>query len=291
MSAKPAFRRLAWIVFLTASAALLTGCLLAPGKFASRLELRKSGAFSFSYDGEIYVLPLSKAATTGSKGEEEFTPEACHDADTFEDRDCTAEELAQQRQDWAAGAEERKKQKEQEAQSARAMLGGIDPSDPKAAQEFADRLRRQAGWEKVEPKGDGLFEVSFAISGKLDHDFVFPTIEGFPMTNAFVQLVLREGAVARIDAPSFTAQPATNPFQGMMGGMPGLVPENGQDSSGDSAPAAPKLDGIFTVVTDGEILANNTDEGPRTTPQGKVLEWKITPRTSAAPTALIRMAP
>ena len=49
------------------------------------------------------------------------------------------------------------------------------------------------------------------------------------------------------------------------------------------------MDGTFTIVTDGQILANNTDEGPRSTAEGQMLEWKVTRRTEAAPTALIQL--
>ena len=51
----------------------------------------------------------------------------------------------------------------------------------------------------------------------------------------------------------------------------------------------PELDGSFAIVTDGEILANNTDEGPAPFTTGQMLEWKISPRTAAAPTALVRL--
>ena len=48
-------------------------------------------------------------------------------------------------------------------------------------------------------------------------------------------------------------------------------------------------DGTFTMVTDGEILANYTDEGPRAAPGGRALSWKVNPRTASAPTALVNL--
>lgn len=57
----------------------------------------------------------------------------------------------------------------------------------------------------------------------------------------------------------------------------------------------PVLDGVLTIVTDGEILANNTDEGPTAVPNGmanaRALVWKVNARTREAPTALIRITP
>ncbi len=169
----------------------------------------------------------------------------------------------------------------------RAMLGGIDPADPAAAQEFAERLQRQAGWESVEYKGDGMFQVNFRIAGKLDYDFVFPTIERLPTFNFFVLAAKRDNGTVRIDAPGFAPQSSGSPFREMMAGMAGATASEG--SAEQDALSAPELNGTFRIVTDGEILANNTDEGPVETPDGSMLEWKVTKRTQVAPTALIKL--
>jgi hypothetical protein len=52
---------------------------------------------------------------------------------------------------------------------------------------------------------------------------------------------------------------------------------------------APDIEGTFAVVTDGEILANNTDEGPAADPRGKKLVWQVDRATATPPTALIRL--
>ena len=44
------------------------------------------------------------------------------------------------------------------------------------------------------------------------------------------------------------------------------------------------------IITNGQIKANNTDEGARTTSRGEELVWEISPRTGSAPTALIDLA-
>jgi hypothetical protein len=170
----------------------------------------------------------------------------------------------------------------------RAMLGGIDPGDPAAAQELASRLRRQAGWEKVDYKGNGLFEVRFRIAGRLDHDFLFPTMERFPMSNFFVLANRRMEGTVRIDAPGFAAQSSANPFLGMMSGMAGVM-QAAETRKGDAPLTMPEMEGVFTLTTDGQILANNTDEGPKETAGGSTLTWTINKRTQAAPTALIRL--
>lgn len=285
------------ILIVTGLAVMLAGCLLSPGKFAATMDIRRDGTFSYGYEGQIYLLALSKLAEMGAKAEaegEDYVEQPCwQDGDEVEERDCTAAEKSEQKREWEAEKGRRKAEAEREAETMRAMLGGIDPADPAAAKELADRLRRQAGWEQVDYKGDGLFEVRFRISGRLDHDFLFPTMERFPMSNFFVLANRRDGGAVRIDAPGFAAQSGANPFQGIMSGMAGAIQAAARDEKakkGESdAPLLPQIDGTFTLTTDAAILANNTDEGPIADPAGKRLSWRITPRTQTAPTALLQL--
>lgn len=265
------------------SALMLSGCLLTPGKFASELHLMKDGSFSYAYDGEIQMLALSKLAQMGNAAEEEFKAECWND--DFEERECSSDEVAEQKKEWETGAAERREKKAKEAEQMKAFLGGIDPSNPEAAKELAERLQRQRGWNTVVYKGDGLFDVDFAISGQLSHDFTFPTIEKLPMANVFVSVNLRDEKQVRIDAPGFAAMGGGNPMQGMMSGLAGL---GAMASEGeDSMPKFATPEGTFAVVTDGRILANNTDEGPKADARGQRLSWTINARTEQAPTALI----
>ena len=137
--------------------------------------------------------------------------------------------------------------------------------------------------------GAGLFDVEFSIDSRIGHDFTFPTIERFPMSNSFVVANLREGDSVRIEAPGFAPMASGNPFQSMMAGMATTFPAAGEDAA--APPSLPEIDGTFRIVTDGHILANNTDEGPQATPGGKVLEWRVNRRTEAVPMALIQLDP
>ena len=290
--------RLRAATLLAGIALALSGCFMTPGKFTSELAITGPDSFTFSYEGEIFFLGLSKLAQMGAAAEEPFTLEACYSDDAFEAHDCSEEELATQRANWEAGAAERSAKAKKDAETMKAIMGGIDPSDPKAANELVRLLQRQRGWKQVVSKGDGLFEVSFAASSTLGHDFMFPLIEGFAPINPFVQMFLRSGGQARIIAPGFAAQNGDNPLGGMAGGMgalAGLATIGGAQggSEGETPPAlpgVPLLDGTFTIRTAPgmRILANNTDEGPApASGGGEMLVWKITPRTTQAPTALI----
>ncbi len=271
---------------------LLAGCFIAPGKFTSELALGPDEEFSFSYEGEIFFLGLSSLAQMGAASEQ-FEAEDCYVDGSDELRGCTSNELEGQRAAWEAEAQDRAAEAKQQAEQIAAMLGGIDPSDPEAVDKFAQLLRRQKGWQRVEHKGDGLFDVSYRAQGRLTHDFMFPMIEGVPTTNPFVQIVLREGDVARITAPGFSAQDQNNPMAAMMGGMGSLAGMTamgpGAGDGGGAMPNLPVMEGTFTVETSRgmAIRANNTDEGPSATATGEALRWEVNARTSLAPMALV----
>ena len=270
--------------FAAASSLALTGCLLSPGAFTSELHVLKDGSFSYSYDGEIQMLALSKLAAMANDAENTFEAE-CWDEE-FEERECTLAEVNEQRAEWDATASQRAAKQREEAEQMKAFLGGIDPSNPEAAQELAQRLERQRGWEQVTYRGDGLFDVDFRVSGTLSHDFAFPVIEKMPVGNMFVTVVLRDGNQLRVDAPGFAAQGGGNPMQGMMAGMAGLM-QMSEQKEGEEPGKVVLPEGTFTIVTDGRILANNTDEGPQGHAGGQSLVWNISARTEQAPTALI----
>ncbi|MFC3174778.1 hypothetical protein ACFOD9_10990 [Novosphingobium bradum] len=276
-------RRLAAAALAVVLGLMVSACLLLPGKFTSSLDLRKDGRFTYAYAGEIRLLALSKLAQGG--GRKAFAPEACTD-DEMKERPCTPAELAEQRRNWDESQRAAADKARKDAEGMKAVLGGIDPSSPQAAEELAARLRRQVGWRSVVYKGDGLYLVDFALSGRLDHDFAFPTIERFPMANAFVQLSRRADGSVRVDAPGFGPSSGTNPFAAMMGmGMGGGMTEAGDKEAAPPSPA----EGTFTLTTDGVVLANNTDEGPQSYPAGQKLAWAVNTRSAGAPTALIRL--
>lgn len=269
------------LFLLIGCATLLSSCFMAPGRFASTLDIRNDGHFTFAYNGEIHMLALSKLAQQGDG--QAFSESPCFDEDSGESRQCTKAELDEQRAAWEDGKEERIARRKREAEQMRGFMGGVDFSDPQAAQELTERLQRQKGWKRVEYKGDGLFVVDVEIMGTLDHDFTFPTIERFPSTNPFVQIALRQDGTVRMDAPAFAAS-ANDPMQMMAMGKSMAPAESEEDTV-----KAPTLDGRFVLTTDGVVLANNTDEGPQATAAGQHLEWKIGIQNQAAPMALIRL--
>ncbi|WP_254049777.1 hypothetical protein [Novosphingobium sp. TH158] len=297
-------KRIGAVGAIVALALTLSACLLTPGRFVSALDLRKDGQFTFTYKGEISMFGLAQLAAM-DKRNSEFKESPCYDYespapakskkkgaeeedDTFaepKERPCTAEELAEQKLDWEEARKESAAREKKDLEEMKAALGGLDPTDPKSIEEFAGRLRRQAGWKAVTYKGDGLFDVDYAIAGKVDHDFIFPIIEKFPTTNTFVQVLRRNDGTVRIDAPGFNPGSTTNPMAQAMG-MGALSTL----SKSEKMPKGPEMEGTFTLTTNGQILANNTDEGAKPGTTGQMLEWKVNVRTTATPTALVKLA-
>lgn len=310
------------VAALVGAVFLLTGCMLVPGKFTSELELYRDGRFTYRYNGEIYLMAMSQLAEAGAmfgeNGESEFIAQPCYvdsaeveeavaelslfpgdpeedeeaiddddDAPLLKERDCTEDELAEQREEYEQQQARKRKQAEQQAQVMDLFFGGLDPSDPASADELVKRLKRQRGWKNVEHLGDGKFNVEFELSGSMSHDFVFPTFERFPMNNFLLTAAVREPNTVRIDAPGFAVQGGEGPMGGMMSGMIGMMQIFGDEEDQDMAQAVPELDGTFAIITDGRILANNTDEGPSEVDGKQRIEWVVTPRTRTAPMALI----
>ena len=282
-------RRTSAAVVVALCALLLSACLVLPGKFAATLDLRKDGHFTYTYKGEMLILGLSKLAETALKAppQAKFELEPCLKDDGETERTCSAAEAAKQKADWQAAQTAAATKRDADLATFKKVFGGIDPTDPKAAAELADRLRHQAGWNNVTYKGNGVYIVDIAISGTLDRDFEFPTIERMPGMMPFLVINRRANGEVRIDSPLM--QYAT---MGMPGGAAAQVyaQEKMMGADGTPWPDFPQADGHLTLITDGVILSNNTEHGPKPVAGGKQLDWDISGHTPIPPMALIGLA-
>ncbi len=261
-----------------ALALIATGCFLTPGRFDAALDLRRDGSFSYRYDGEVVFL----GATPGSEPAppEPFNPDMqmC-EGDGGDFRDCTAQELEQKREEHEEQAARMAEENRRSEEQARAMLGGLDPKDPRTMDEFARRLQSYDGWKRVSHKGNGVFQVLYEKSGRLDHDFIFPVFPEVDLIVPFVHATRRGDGRVRVAAPALVRQTS------MMGSLAGFGAQ-----AGAADKAIPKAEGTFTLTTDAEILTNNTNEGPAPAAGGaKLLRWTVGPLDSKKPEALLKM--
>ncbi|QLC26550.1 hypothetical protein HFP57_16915 [Parasphingopyxis algicola] len=228
-------------LFLLVAPLFLTGCLLAPGAFDARMTVDPSGAFTFSYQGEAIIVPTDDDDEDESAGKER--DEAGQD-DFGRSMDSAMRELNQ------------------------TLMGGIDPRDEDSLRAFAARLEERRGWNSVEYQGEGVFMVDYAVSGRLDRDFLFPVLPDFllllPM---FVASPLDDGTV-RIEVPALMGPPGDNDDEGP-------TPES-------------RGGGRFTLVTGADIVSENSATGASVMDSGETeLSWTSAEEREERPAAVL----
>ena len=247
-------------VFLRAASALacclmLTACLVTPGKFESTLDIRADRQFSFTYKGEILSSDLKGfSPSPGAPGNDPIG------GGSPEKKDSAWQQTALQK---APAAEER--------------FDGSSSgrSDEAQMQAIAAALSKEKGFRSARYMGDHRFEIDYAISGRLTHSFLFPFNSDAEIVLPFVVVELRGDDRVRMKAPGYS-----NSFDKSREPM-------GQGGPGGDAAKA--LDGSFTLTTNAEIVSQNQEDGAQSTPQGKRIVWRVTPLTSEAPMATLRV--
>ncbi|MEP6784868.1 MAG: hypothetical protein ABI898_03905 [Sphingomonadales bacterium] len=145
---------------------------------------------------------------------------------------------------------------------------------------MAESLSKEVGYRSVIYRGKGKFDIDYAITGHLDHGFMFPYNTDAEAVFPFLAVEIHQGGLVRVKAPGF-ANSKSDAMSGAAGGL----------GSSSTADAAKFLDGVFTIDTDAEIVSQNTEDGAKAAGKRKTISWKATPLTKDAPTAVIRVKP
>jgi len=259
-----------WTTLLALSAALLlTGCLWGPGKFASDLTLRKDGSFVLNYRGQIVaqVPPEDEAMKP-------WTADLAHCTDDDKDRACTKAEIASQKAEYEARAAAKRKENEDMAKAL--GLPGLDDESNRA---FAAKLMKYAGWRSVTYRGKGVFDVDYHFEGRATQDFLFPALPDDDLLIPFIAIRRRTDGSVLITAPAMTG--GTGPIAARAGAA-------AASKMGDGGPQS-RAEGRFTVITDGEILTNNSEDGPAANPAGREVHWDVGAASTKIPETLIRL--
>ena len=295
---------------------LLAGCLLIPGKFESQLRLMNNGTYDFTYVGQMQLAEADSPQSSSGMDQRSFDPDQAmcfdqtnkasgevtpyppdlysqpinndSDPNSYEQRQCTAAELAKLGQMYneeialnEANANQSRKAEEDKRNTAMSSIfGGAVPGDEEGLKKFAAKLAKYDGWKKVEYMGDNLFEVEYSISGTFDQMFAFPTIPGATMQFPFVQIIRRSGGELEVLTPAMAGP-------GGLAGAMGPVPMGGSSSEPKTQP----IDGTFTIVTDGTVLSNNTEDGLSLSGSTKSMRWKVdgTSGPDGSPRAIIKL--
>jgi len=141
--------------------------------------------------------------------------------------------------------------------------------------DIAAALSKEAGYRLVVYKGDGVFEVDYAITGLLSSGFIWPFNSDAEVMIPFIAAEVRKDGTVRMRAPAF----------GKSAGGPTAaspIPALSDPSS--------LAEGVFTLTTNAEIVMQNQEEGPKQVGGAKVISWTVGALKKDAPTAVLRMA-
>jgi len=275
-------RKFIKLLVAAATPLMLIACLWSPGKFTSELTLRKNGTFTLDYKGEIlFQLPDEKAkpepwsddmarCISGGTSQTDVTE--------GETRECAPAEVAAMKaahdKREAARLESKRKNDDEMAK-----VFGLPGSDDASNRKFAATLMKYKGWRSVAYQGKGVFAVDYRGEGRLDQDVAFPMIPDSDLMLPFIALRRRADGSVLVTAPAFTG--GSGPF-GARAKMMGL-PES--DKNGPQSRAA----GRFIIVTDGEILTNNSEDGAAPHAGGRQLKWDVDATSTKVPEALVKL--
>lgn len=251
------FERIKGIALVLVAPLVLVGCAFSPGKFTSSLTLLADRSFTFSYQGEVIAVDLASEMAKGM-------------GDAFKDKDEDKKETSTtallQAAAWQSKTPGNKEEPAEEEDSA------ADEAKKEAKfKAIGEALTKEAGYRSVTYKGKGVFLIDYQISGKLTHNFLWPYNLDAEVIFPFVVIEMRGKDQVRIKAPAFGDD--DSPAKG----------------KGDDSKA--KLDGTFTLITDGELVSQNNENGSTSANGRKTVTWKATPLSKDAPMAVVKVAP
>jgi len=260
-------RHFAKRVIVAAAALLLTGCLWGPGKFASDLTLRKDGSFVLNYRGEIVIqLPPDEDKA------EPWKDSMAHCTEGEKERPCTKAEIAAQKAEFDSHAAD--KRKEAEGMAKAFGLPGLDDESNRA---FAAKLMKYAGWRSATYRGKGVFDVDYHFEGRATQDFLFPALPDNDLIVPFIAIRRRADGSVLVTAPAMT------------GGSGPMATRAGVPTAPEGKGPVSRAEGRFTVITDGEILTNNSEDGAAPHAIGHQVHWDVNSASTKVPETLIRL--
>jgi len=292
---------IAWRKMMVAAVAplMLSGCLWGPGKFNSELALRKNGSFVLDYRGEIMLqMPDDKGSAPGPwrddmaicfvdgrssvQGDavevslEPNEPEEVDDPD--QERPCTPAEIAKLKAEYVKKTAQKTEEKRKESEQM-SKLFGLPGADDASNRRFAENLMKYKGWRSATYKGKGVFDVDYHFEGRIGQDYAFPVMPNSDLIIPFITIRQRNDGSVMVTAPALTG--GAGPFSArakMMG-----LPDKGNDGP------VSRAEGRFTIVTDGEILTNNSEDGPVAHPTGRQVVWNVDAASDKIPEMLVRL--
>jgi hypothetical protein len=292
---------IAWRKIMVAAVAplMLSGCLWGPGKFNSELALNRDGRFVLDYRGQILLqMPDDKGpppepwndkmaicyADGRTKVESDVVPISLDPIDdsqaeeSDETRPCRPAEIARLKSEYEKQAAATAEKKRQESENMAKMFG-LPGADDESNRRFAANLLKYQGWRSVRYVGKGVFDVDYHFEGRVGQDYAFPMMPDADFIIPFITIKKRNDDAVLITAPALTG--GSGPF-GVRAKALGLPDKS-------DGPAS-RAEGRFTITTHGgEILTNNSEDGPVAHPTGRQVHWDVGPGSTKIPEMLVRL--
>ena len=277
---------------------MLGGCLWGPGKFTSNLALNRAGTFVLDYRGEIMIqIPddktppgpwsddMAKCYADGRSSAESGAVAVTFDADQpvevedpDQERPCAAAEVAKLKSEYEKKAAEKLAEQAKEAEQMAKMFG-LPGMDDASNRRFAANLMKYQGWRSVRYRGKGLFDVDYHFEGRLTQDYAFPMMPDTDVQIPFIMLRRRADGSVMVTAPALTGGKGPFGARAKMLGLP--------DKGGDGPVS--RAEGRFTISTDGEILTNNSEDGPVAAQGRRQVHWDVGGASDKVPEMLVRL--
>src|SRR6185369_2896926 len=220
-------------------------------------------SFTLDYRGELVLQVPDDQDTqpwTNAKAK-------CTDGDKT--RACTTAEIDEQKNAYE------KKRKDSEQMAKMFGLPGLDDASNRA---FAAKLSKYAGWRSVTYRGKGVYDVDYHMEGKATQDFLFPALPDNDLIIPFIAIRRRADGSVLVTAPALT------------GGAGPLAARAGSAATSKTSEGfLSRADGRFTVITNGEILTNNSEDGAAPHAVGRQVHWDVGPGSNKIPETLIRL--
>jgi len=114
--------------------------------------------------------------------------------------------------------------------------------------------------------------------GRSGQDFVFPMLPDNDFLIPFIAIRRRADGSVLVTAPAMTGG------SGPLGARAGAAAAEGMKNGPVS-----RAQGRFTVITDGEILTNNSEDGAAPNPRGRAVHWDVSSGSNKIPETLVRL--
>ena len=125
----------------------------------------------------------------------------------------------------------------------------------------------------------GVFDVDYHFEGRLDQDYAFPLMPDTDLMIPFITIRPRTDGSVKVSAPALVGGAGVFSARAKAMGLP---------DKGSGGPAS-RAEGRFTITTDGEILTNNSEDGPVAGQGRRAVHWDVGAGSQRVPEMMVKL--